>query len=63
MSKAIRCDRCGEFCENPYAYKIEGNKILAEVPYDYYYPDSQDLCEKCGENLCELIKTWWRKKK
>lgn len=60
MSRAIKCDRCGEFCREIDAYKIGGKGILSEVPKDHYYPESQDLCTMCGDQLWKILKNWWR---
>ena len=59
MGEAILCDRCGAYSYKEFS--IGGRHILDNVPHEYHYPEEQDLCVTCGNELREIIKTWWRK--
>lgn len=59
MSKAIKCDRCGKYCEEHKAYKICGN-VLVKIAGEFDCSQNFDLCNDCGISLNNGLRDWWR---
>lgn len=54
MSKACKCDKCGEYYDITAAIPARiYSVVVSKHPYDDVY---LDLCTNCYEKLCEFLK-------
>lgn len=67
MSKAYKCDKCGEFCEGAADMQVgldkQGEVILRHTLGIKFSPEMQeasvylkDLCNKCAKSFCVWFK-------